>query len=199
MRDDAFEWLDAKAERNLLLHDVSFEMARDVFWDPFAIEWDDRGQDEGEDRFVTVGMVEERLPFVSYTYRGPRIRIVSARLAAPPNAEGTTMKTKHDWSRADARTDAQIHEAAVADPDAQPLTPERLAGTRQTPRLKIIRRALGLTQEEFAARFQIPVGTLRDWEQGAKEQDQAARAYLRAIAGDPDAVRRALQAGPTAA
>ena len=106
------------------------------------------------------------------------------------------MKTKHDWSRADARTDAQNHAAALADPDAQPLTPEILAGMRQTPRLKIIRRALGLTQEEFAARYQIPLGTLRDWEQGAKQPDQAARAYLRAIAGDPVAVHRALHTVP---
>ena len=91
----------------------------------------------------------------------------------------------------------QNHAAALADPDAQPLTPERLAGTKQTPRLKVIRHALGLTQEEFAARYQIPVGTLRDWEQGAKEPDQAARAYLKAIAGNPEAVRAALQAAPS--
>jgi putative transcriptional regulator len=106
------------------------------------------------------------------------------------------MKTKPDWSRADALTDEQIHAAALADPNAQPLTPERLAGLRQTPRLKIIRCALGLIQEEFATRFHIPLGTLRDCEQGAKEPDQAARAYLRAIADDPDAVHRALHAGP---
>jgi putative transcriptional regulator len=106
------------------------------------------------------------------------------------------MKTKHDWSRADARTDKQNHAAALADPDAQPLTPERLARMKQTPRLKIIRRALGLTQEEFAARFQIPLGTLRDWEQGAAEPDQTARAYLKAIAGDAAAVQRALQVEP---
>jgi putative transcriptional regulator len=99
-------------------------------------------------------------------------------------------------ARASALTNDQIHAAALEDPDAQPLTPERLAAMRQTPRLKIIRRALGLTREEFAARFQIPLGTLRDWEQGAKEPDQAARAYLRAIAGDPDAVHRALHAVP---
>jgi putative transcriptional regulator len=67
---------------------------------------------------------------------------------------------------------------------------------RQTPRLKIIRRTLGLTQEKFAAQFHIPLGTPRDWEQGAKEPDQAARAYLRAIAGDPDAVQRAQRAVP---
>jgi putative transcriptional regulator len=106
------------------------------------------------------------------------------------------MKTKHDWRRADAMTDKQIHAAALADPDAQPLTPKMLAGMQQTPRLKIIRRALGLTQEEFAARFQIPLGTLRDWEQGKKLPDQAARAYLKAIAGDAAAVQRALNAGP---
>jgi len=102
------------------------------------------------------------------------------------------MQTKHDWSRADALTDEQIHAAALADPDAQPLTPERLARMKQTPRVKIMRRALRLTQEEFAARFQIPLGTLRDWEQGASEPDQTARAYLRAIAGDAAAVQRAL-------
>ena len=69
---------------------------------------------------------------------------------------------------------------------------------KQTPRLKIIRRALGLTQEEFAARYHIPLGTLRDWEQGTKQPDQAARAYLQAIAGDPQAVHRALLAAPHA-
>jgi len=40
----------------------------------------------------------------------------------------------------------------------------------------------------------VPLGTLRDWEQGAKQPDQAARAYLRAIAGDPAGVQRALTA-----
>lgn len=104
------------------------------------------------------------------------------------------MKTKHDWSRVDAMTEEQRHAAALADPDAQPLTDADMARMKPTPRLRIIRRALGLTQEEFAARYQIPLGTLRDWEQGAKEPDQAARAYLRAIAGDPVAVQRALHA-----
>ena len=110
------------------------------------------------------------------------------------NDSDTTMKTKHDWSRADAMSDAQVHEAAMADPDAQPLTDADMARMRPVPRLKIIRRALGLTQEEFAVRYQIPLGTLRDWEQGAKQPDQAARSYLRAIAGDPAGMHRALHA-----
>jgi putative transcriptional regulator len=113
--------------------------------------------------------------------------------------DGDTMnKTKHDWSRLDAMTEEQRHAAALADPDAQPLTDADMDRMKQTPRLKIIRRALGLTQEEFAAQFQIPLGTLRDWEQGAKQPDQAARTYLRAIAGDPVAVHHALHAAPHA-
>jgi putative transcriptional regulator len=61
---------------------------------------------------------------------------------------------------------------------------------------KKVERALGLTQKEFAARYHIPIGTLRDWEQGRSEPDQPARAYLDVIARDPDGVRRALEAGP---
>jgi putative transcriptional regulator len=63
---------------------------------------------------------------------------------------------------------------------------------KRTPRAKIIRRALGLSQEDFATRYHIPIGTLRDWEQGRVAPDQAARAYLTVIARDPEAVRKAL-------
>ena len=102
------------------------------------------------------------------------------------------MKTaKHDWSRLDAMTDAEVRAAALRDPEAQPLTEDRIAEMRRVPRAKTLRRALGLTQEEFAARYQIPLGTLRDWEQGRAQPDQPAHAYLEAIAGDPEAVRRA--------
>jgi len=49
-----------------------------------------------------------------------------------------------------------------------------------------------MTQEEFAAAYRIPVGTLRDWEQRRTEPDQANRAYLRVIAVDPEFVKQAL-------
>ncbi|HEX8798017.1 MAG TPA: helix-turn-helix domain-containing protein [Terriglobales bacterium] len=60
------------------------------------------------------------------------------------------------------------------------------------PQLKVIRRALELTQEEFAVRYQIPIGTLRDWEQGRSQPDQPTRAYLTIIARDPERVNRTL-------
>jgi len=93
-------------------------------------------------------------------------------------------------------TEAEIEAAAWADPDARPFTPEEWAKVRRVPRIKTLRRALGLTQEEFAARYHILVGTLRDWEQGRSEPDQPARAYLHVIASDPEGVRRALATKP---
>jgi len=83
VQDDAFEWDDIKASSNWRAHHVTFEMAREVFKDIFAIEWADARPDATEDRFVTVGMADNRLLFVSYTLRGERIRIISARLAEP--------------------------------------------------------------------------------------------------------------------
>jgi putative transcriptional regulator len=105
-------------------------------------------------------------------------------------------KTGNDWRRADGMSDDDIHAAALADPDAQPLTPERLAHMKRTPQVRIIRRALGLSQEEFATRFRIPLGTLRDWEQGRKDPDAAARAYLIVIGRNPAAVSEALHPAP---
>jgi putative transcriptional regulator len=90
-------------------------------------------------------------------------------------------------------TDEEAEAAALSDPDARPMTPDQLRSARRVPRIKTMRRALALTQEEFAARYHIPIGTLRDWEQGRCEPDQPARAYLTAIARDPDGLRLALK------
>ena len=90
-------------------------------------------------------------------------------------------------------TQNQIERAALADPDALPLTVDDLARMRRTPRVKIIRRALGLTQEEFSSRYRIPLGTLRDWEQGRATPDQPTQAYLTVIARSPDGVQKALE------
>lgn len=93
-----------------------------------------------------------------------------------------------------AATDAEVEEAARSDTDNPPRSASQLAKMRRVPRVKTLRRALHLTQEEFADRYHIPLGTLRDWEQGRSEPDQPARAYLKVIARDPKAVERALYA-----
>ncbi len=91
-------------------------------------------------------------------------------------------------------TDDEVEAAAAADPDNPPLSDEQLRSLPRTPRVKVLRRALHLTQEEFAARYRIPLGTLRDWEQGRSTPDQPARAFLAVIAGDPEGVGRLLEA-----
>ena len=109
----------------------------------------------------------------------------------------TTKKTPKapspDWSRLDAMTPAQRKAAAASDPDAQPITSRNQSRLKRTPQVKVVRRALGLSQEQFSARFRIPLGTLRDWEQGRKDPDAAAKAYLVVIARDPAAVTAALR------
>ena len=100
--------------------------------------------------------------------------------------------TKHDWREFDVLTEAGILKAARRDPDAQPLSDAQLKRMHR-PNPKVVRQALGLSQEEFAERFKIPVGTLRDWEQGRVRPDQAARAYLMVIARNPKAVWEALK------
>ena len=85
-----------------------------------------------------------------------------------------------------------VEKAAAADRDAQPLNEADVKRMKRTPQTKVIRRALELTQEEFSSRYHIPLGTLRDWEQGRAEPDQPARAYLMVIARDPEHVNRTL-------
>ena len=93
-------------------------------------------------------------------------------------------------------TPEAIEQAARADRDAQPLTEADFKRMKRTPGAKIIRRALELTQQEFAVRYHIPLGTLRDWEQGRTKPDQPAQAYLTLIARDPDRVNRTLNPNP---
>ncbi len=110
----------------------------------------------------------------------------------PPVETGT------DWAAVEAMTDDQVRAAALEDPDAQPLprgNDEDLAklGLRRVVSVKKLRESLGLTQESFSAKYRIPLGTLRDWEQNRKFPDAPARAYLTVIARDPVQVANLLE------
>lgn len=119
-----------------------------------------------------------------------------------PSSDGFTMTTtakpdpKVDWRVADAMTEEQRHAAAMSDPDCKPIREEDLPLMPRVPQVRVIRRALRLSQEDFAARYHVPIGTLRDWEQGRKEPDAAAKAYLRVIAREPEVVAKALEPRP---
>lgn len=59
--------------------------------------------------------------------------------------------------------------------------------------VRAIRKRLGLSQDSFAKRFHLSPGTVRDWEQGRRRPEGAARTLLTIIDREPEAVRRALE------
>jgi uncharacterized DUF497 family protein/DNA-binding transcriptional regulator YiaG len=194
-----FEWDTAKENANRKKHGVEFRTAAKVFLDPYMIESDDRGA-AGELRFNAIGIVDARMLFVTYTMRGHVVRITSARGAEPHKKRNITRfklnpkkAPKTDWHAFDAMSEGERHRAALSDPDAPPATEAQLARARRVPTVRALRKKLNLTQEEFAARFHLPLGTVRDWEQGAHRPDKAAQVLLTVIARDPDAVARALE------
>ena len=87
---------------------------------------------------------------------------------------------------------ATLSEAEIEALSETPLTKEQLESFPRRPYVGTLRRRLRLTQEEFAARYAIPLGTLRDWEQGRSAPDAATAAYLKVIAADPARVAEVL-------
>jgi putative transcriptional regulator len=90
-------------------------------------------------------------------------------------------------------SDEEIESAARDDPDAQPMTDADLARAFRPKALTELRDRLGLSQAEFAKQFALNLRTLQDWEQGRRQPEDVARAYLRVIERNPDAVRAALK------
>jgi uncharacterized protein len=81
MQAEDFEWDEIKASENYAKHGVSFETARAVFKDAFAVERLDDRDDYGEDRLAIIGMSGHTILYVVYTLRGLRTRLISARRA----------------------------------------------------------------------------------------------------------------------
>lgn len=93
MRNDRFEWDDAKAAGNLAKHKVSFEFASLVFGDPRFLE--DADPYEGEERTRIIGMVHGRLVFVVYAVTDAgRLRLITARKAIPDEQDRYTTEAR---------------------------------------------------------------------------------------------------------
>ena len=103
-------------------------------------------------------------------------------------------RDKTDWEALRRLSEKEVERRALSDPDARPLTKEDFRRLRRSPRVRIVRMALGMTQTEFAESYGIPVATLRDWEQGRREPDQASKTLLKLIERMPHQVRAVLAA-----
>ncbi len=77
-----FEWDPKKAEQNLKGHDVSFDEAVTVFYDPLSATFDDPDHSANEQRYLTIGFSSKNhLLVVAHAERGENVRIISARQA----------------------------------------------------------------------------------------------------------------------
>jgi len=79
-----FEWDSTKAKSNLKRHGISFEEAKSVFFDDYALQFYDEGHSEEEDRFLLLGLSNtSKLLMIVHCERegGNVIRIISARKA----------------------------------------------------------------------------------------------------------------------
>lgn len=109
-----------------------------------------------------------------------------------PDGSTRPIEDLSNWARLEAMSEGEIEANALTDPDNPPLTDEELARMRPVPNPREIRARLHLTQEQFAERFHLRLGTIRDWEQGKKQPDSAAKVLLRVIDRNPEAVDQAL-------
>ena len=119
-----------------------------------------------------------------------------------PHSRAELDLAKLNWARVDATTDDEIAHQAAADADTAPLfsAAEILAAGRRiepdaAEDVRALRLRLGLSQEEFAARFGFTVDAIRQYESHRRTPTGPARTLLRVIAREPDAVIRALAMG----
>lgn len=78
------------------------------------------------------------------------------------------------------------------DPEDRPVSGEGLERGQRARLIRMTRTTLGLSQAEFAERFRVPIGTLRDWEQARVTPPEFAVAYAKVIAKHPDIVAEAV-------
>ena len=163
-----FEWDEDKDQLNQRKHGINFRTAASVFLDPHLIEEPDDTADEL--RYNALDFVEDRLIHVTFTLRGntcPSFLLEGPHDMKEENITRYRLDRNNphepDWTAFDAMTDEEVEAAALADPDAQPMTEEQLALMVRRPHVDIIRQSFGLTQEEFATKFGIPLATLKSW------------------------------------
>ena len=106
--------------------------------------------------------------------------------------DGVLVQILDNGSEVEMKVERIAADAPVP-PDEEGMTDDQLARMKPVPAVKRLRWKLSLSQQQFAERFLIPVGTLRDWEQGRTEPDATARAYIKVIAFDPAMVALAFR------
>lgn len=96
-------------------------------------------------------------------------------------------------SRLAALSEFEIEAGAQADEDNPPVPPDRLRKMAIAREVRLIRERLGLSQADFAARFRISLGRLRDYEQARTQPDLPVLAFLRLLNEDRETAERLIR------
>lgn len=91
-----------------------------------------------------------------------------------------------------AKKEHTVLPADPSDDEDFDVMPEALDRAHRARLIRMTRQTLGLSQPEFALKFKVPVGTLRDWEQARSTPPDFAVAYVRVIGQHPDMVASAV-------
>lgn len=97
-----FTWTEEKAKENIGKHHLSFEVAKFVFYDPDRLERFDVTHSDDEDRWQTLGLIDN-VVFVVYTERGDNRHLISARAANPKEQRiynGSDKRNTDGWTTA---------------------------------------------------------------------------------------------------
>ena len=198
-----FEWDQNKAKKNREESRPPFEAGMEAFLDKNRLQSFDQKHSGEEERFNVVGMVDGVCLFVTFTWRGKIGRLISAAPAEGKEKAMTVRKTLADSKahpfrfsvderrRLQATSEAAVHRQAKEDKNLS--NDDDLARMVLAREVRLIRESTGLSQTDFAKRFDMTYGRLRDWEQGRSSPDQAMLNYLRLIRDEPRAVARILE------
>jgi len=100
----------------------------------------------------------------------------------PPDSLSEFDDPEMDWDTFDALTHEEVRAAVEADPDVQPVTEEQWRRAMRRVDLVALRERFGLSQEQFADRFLLPLGQVQAWEANRSFPSHGYHLYLCAIA-----------------
>ena len=107
-----FEWDENKNQTNQKKHGISFEEAKEVFFDDDAILFDDPEHSKGEERFLIIGLIQkEKICIVSHCYRDKENTIRIIQHEKQP-------KTKRKYTQIDGR--GEKHETRIRHQKSEP-------------------------------------------------------------------------------
>lgn len=108
----------------------------------------------------------------------------TVRMTIDPAVPATLATGRIDPARVDATTETDIARQVASD-EAEAMQDAAKFARR-------VRKRLGLSQAEFSERIDVPLETIRNWEQGKRCPTGAAKSLLKVLDKAPEAALAAL-------